>query len=91
MNAGVAHRRILLLEKFLRLGRPGHQLTIEAEPVSSQFIPETRRADGHLKANQKLALQLAIREETTASAGIYRSKRSLHDAEAFLRNCLVFA
>ena len=36
-------------------------------------------------------LQGFIREEAAASAGIHRSERSLHYAEAFLRHGLVFA
>src|SRR5260370_7383317 len=90
MDASIAHRRILLLEQLLRLCRPRHQLAIEAEPVGSQFIPETRLIDGYLKTDEELALQLVIREEATAGAGIDGSHRSLHYSEALLPHPLVF-
>lgn len=61
-----ADRRVLLPQKIERLGRPGHQLGIQHQPVAAQLVPEADCASGRRQSSQQLALGFGLGKESAA-------------------------
>src|SRR5215469_6005216 len=79
---GRTRGRILSPQELLRLGRPWHQLAVQAYPIGLQIRPEIRGRKGSAHTLQHLGLELRIVEEPPAGARIADSRLAFAYAEA---------
>ena len=68
---GRADRRVLLPQQLLRLGRPRHQLAVEADPVGLELVPEAGRVERRRARGRGAARSSAgVVEEPPAGARV---------------------
>src|SRR5207302_1097911 len=72
-----------------RLGGPGHQLTIEADPFAGKLVPESRRGSGAMQFDKKLRFGRAVIEEAPSCAGVDDSNSVIAHAKALQRRLLI--
>src|SRR5262249_51954518 len=63
-------RRVLLSNQFERLGRPRHQLAVEAHPIGVETFPETISIERATHRSQQLSLERQVLEEATSGARV---------------------
>ena len=78
-------------KEFLGLGRPGHQLGIETEPIGVERVPESAAVRGLADAMQKLRLKVAGFEESPAGARVTDADAFGNHAEALASDLFVAA
>ena len=79
-----------MAEQVLRLGRPRHDLGIEADPVGIQRLPQSAGIECTVDSRQELGGERRL-EERTSGAGVAHADTLAHDAETFPRHVLVAA
>ena len=88
---GCSHRSILLTQQFLGFYGPGHEFTIQTDPVGVELLPYPRGVQRRFHPRQECGLQLLVLEETPSSAGVADTDPLIDYAEAFPGHLLVSA
>ena len=78
---GGPDRRILAPQEFLGLGRPRHQLAVQAGPTRLEPAPEVGGGQGLPHPVQEPPLQVRVVEEPTAGPGVDDAEFARRDAE----------
>jgi hypothetical protein len=84
-----SNRRILLTYELQRLGRPRHQLAIEADPLRVESLPELGTLQRIPNEREQLPLQHRILKEPTTRAGVADAMFVLEDSESFARDVVI--
>src|SRR5690242_19896593 len=82
---------VLGSKKFLGLGRPRHQFTIEAGPVGAELRPEAAGLHRCPYSGKEVSLQLWIGKESAASTGIDDPSFTADNAESLQSRLLAAA
>ena len=85
-----SHRRVLLAQQFLRLGRPRHQFTIETGPVGAQLFPQSCPVHrGAHPGGQEIGYGGRLFKEASSRPRVADAGALIHHAEAFSRRLFI--
>src|SRR5260370_40994476 len=77
---------VLRAQQLLRLGRPGHQLAIEAHPVRCQLVPEPGLVGGGPDAREQPRFKGLVVKEASTGSRVTNAALSLEHTEALSRD-----